>query len=287
MQFTVLGASGFIGGRLASRLAENGHQVWRPLRTDLQSFDHRELGHVFYCIGEDAVTENPCNAADAHVAQLAHVLKYRHFASLTYLSSTRVYFGAQSANEESQLQVLPHDDGALFSVMKIAGEQLCFASKHPAVRAVRLSSVIGFAPKGKSLIPTVIKDALLQGRIRLMISPQSSRDYIDIEDVLDILPRIAAEGKQRCYNVASGVNIFLAEITRLIGGQFPSECDWRPDAPTVVFPTIDISRVRTEFSFSPRPALDALILACAEFRRYLRLPSGIEASVLSDLRRTF
>jgi nucleoside-diphosphate-sugar epimerase len=278
MQFTVLGASGFIGGRLASRLAENGHQVCRPSRNELQSLDRRELGHVFYCIGEDDVSKNPYNVADAHVAQLAKVLKCRKFASLTYLSSTRVYFGALSANEETPLRVFPDDHGGLFGVMKIAGEQLCFASNNPAVRAVRLSTVIGFAPKGKSLIPTLVRDAFLRGRMRLAISPQSSRDYIAIEDVIDILPRIAAEGKRRCYNVASGVNVRLAEIVRLIGGEFPSECDWQPNAPTVAFPVIDVSRIQTEFSFSPRPTLDALIAACAEFRRSLE----IRASVLSD-----
>jgi nucleoside-diphosphate-sugar epimerase len=284
MQFTVLGASGFIGGRLASRLAENGHQVWRPSRNDLQSIDRRELGHVFYCIGEDDVSENSFNIADAHVGQLANILKCRKFASLTYLSSTRVYFGAPSANEETPLHVFPDDKGGLFGVMKIAGEQLCFASNNPAVRAVRLSTVIGFSPKGKSLVPTLIRDAFLRGRMRLAISPQSSRDYIAIEDVIDILPRIAVEGKKRCYNVASGVNVRLAEIVRLISGEFPSECDWQPNAPTVAFPVIDISRIQTEFSFSPRSALDALVVACAEFRRCLRLPLEIQASVLSDPR---
>jgi nucleoside-diphosphate-sugar epimerase len=284
MQFTVLGASGFIGGRLASRLAENGDQVWRPSRNDLQALDRRKLGHVFYCIGEDDVSENSYNIAYAHVAQLANVLRCRNFASLTYLSSTRVYFGAPSANEETTLQVLPDDKGGLFGVMKIAGEQLCFASNNPTVRAVRLSTVVGFAPKGKSLLPTLIRDACLRGQMRVAISPQSSRDYIAVDDVIDILPRVATAGKKRCYNVASGVNVRLAEIVDLIRGEFPSECDWQSDAPTVVFPVVDIGRIQTEFSFSPRPALDALLTACAEFRRSVRLPLEVQASVLSDQR---
>jgi nucleoside-diphosphate-sugar epimerase len=284
MHFSVLGASGFIGGRLASRLAENGHHVWRPSRNDLQSLDRRELGHVFYCIGEDDVSESSHNIADAHVGQLVNVLKCRKFASLTYLSSTRVYFGAANANEETTLQILPDDKGGLFGVMKIAGEQLCFASNNPTVRAVRLSTVIGFSPRGKSLLPTLIKDAFLHGRMRVSIAPQSSRDYIAIEDVIDILPRIAVEGKRRCYNIASGVNIRLGEIVDVIRGEFPSECDWPPDAPTIAFPVIDISRIQSEFFFSPRPALDALVAACADFRRSVRLPLEIQASVLSDRR---
>jgi nucleoside-diphosphate-sugar epimerase len=281
VQFTILGASGFIGGRLALRLAENGHQVLRPSRQDLKSLDGRALGHAFYCIGEDDVSGNPYNVFEAHATQLANILRAKNFASLTYLSSTRVYFGAQNANEEAKLQILPDDDNAIFSVTKIAGEQLCFACKNPAVRVARLSTVIGLAPKGKSLLPTLIRDAMLRGRMRLTISPQSSRDYIAVEDVIEILPRIATDGKQRCYNIASGANICIGDIVRLIDGEFPAECDWRTDAPTVVFPAIDISRVRTEFSFSPRPPLEALVLACAEFRRCFRphlesMPSGVQ-----------
>jgi len=283
MRFTILGASGFVGSRLALRLAKNRHQVLRPSRQDLKSLESRELGHVFYCIGEDDVTGNPYNAFDAHAAQLANVLKGNNFSSLTYLSSTRVYFGAQSAHEESKLQVLPDDNNAIFSVTKIAGEQLCFACKNPAVRVVRLSTVIGFAPKGKSLLPTLIKDAMLRGRMRLTISPESSRDYIAVEDVIEILPRIAVEGKRRCYNVASGINVRLGEIVGLVRAEFPSECDWRPDAPTVVFPLINISRVQSEFSFSPRPVLDALASACIEFRQSLGLPSRNKTSVVSGL----
>jgi nucleoside-diphosphate-sugar epimerase len=164
----------------------------------------------------------------------------------------------------------------------MAGEKLCFASDNPAVRVVRLSTVIGFSPNGKSLIPSLIKDALLRGRMHLTISPQSSRDYVAVEDVIDILPRIATEAKRRCYNIASGVNVQLAEIVRLIAGEFQSECDWRNNAPTIVFPVIDTSRVRTEFSFAPRSALDALILACAEFRR--RFSLEVDAGISSALR---
>jgi nucleoside-diphosphate-sugar epimerase len=164
---------------------------------------------------------------------------------------------------------LPDDDNAIFNGMKIAAEQMCFAHKNPAVRAVRLSNVIGFAPRGVSLIPTLIKDAIERGRMRLTISPRSSRDYIAIDDVLDILPRIALGGKWRCYNLASGLNVSLDEIVNLIRDEIPSVSEWQPNAPTVTYPVIDIDRIRSEFSFTPRSALDALICACSQFRAQL------------------
>jgi len=268
-QFTVLGASGFIGGHLASRLAQDGHRVFRASRSDLSSLAQEDLGHVFYCIGEDDAKNNPFNAFDAHLTHLVRTLRHNNFRSLTYLSSTRLYLGAKNGREETQIQILPEDSNAIFNAMKITGEQLCFACDNPAVRAVRLSNVIGFAPNGKSLIPTIIRDAFLRGRMRLTISPDSSKDYIAVADVLDMLPCIALEGTRRCYNLASGINVTLADIVRHIRAEFPSNCDWQPKAPTVLFPVIDTTRIRAEFSFSPRPVLDALVSACTEFRRHL------------------
>src|SRR5205823_12336502 len=119
----------------------------------------------------------------------------------------RLYLEARSGVEDSQIHISPSDDNAIFNAMKIAGEQLCLGMDNSAVRVVRLSNVIGFAPRGISLIPGLIKDAILRGKIRLTISQQSSKDYLDVADVLEILPRIAIEGRHRCYNVASGYNV--------------------------------------------------------------------------------
>jgi len=268
--FTVLGTSGFVGGHLASRLSLKGYHVLRPSRGELQSLSGRHLGHVFYCLGKDNTRADPYEAFKAHIAWLADVLQFCPISSLTYLSSTRIYLGSPQSREDSELHILPDDDNAIFNGMKIAAEQICFVDRNPAVRAVRLSNVVGFAPRGISLIPTLIRDAIEHGKMRLTISPQSSRDYIAIDDVLDILPRIALGGKWRCYNLASGLNLDLGEIVNLIQGEIPCVSEWRPDAPTVSYPVINIDRIRSEFSFTPRAALDALLSACSQFRAQLR-----------------
>jgi nucleoside-diphosphate-sugar epimerase len=273
--FTILGASGFLGGQLASRLSAKGHEVLRPSRGELKSLHGHDLGHVFYCLGTDNTKSDPYGAFKSHIGHLAEILRFSTFSSLTYLSSTRIYLGAQYSREDSDLPILRDDENAIFNAMKVAAEQLCLTDKNPTVRAVRLSTVIGFAPRGISLIPALIKDALIEGKMRLTISPQSSRDYIAIDDVLDLLPRIALEGKWRCYNLASGLNISLGEIVGVIERELSSVGEWRPNAPTVIYPIIDIDRIRTEFSFTPNSALHALVCACGAFHAHFRVPAKI------------
>jgi nucleoside-diphosphate-sugar epimerase len=265
-KFSILGASGFVGGALASHLADAGHQVFRPERSELGTLSRLQLGHVIYGLGVEDALNNPYDAYEAHVWHLANILRSCRFSSVTYLSSTRLYLGSAFANEDADLQVSPTDVHAIYNVTKIAGEQLCFATKNPAVRVVRLSNIVGFAPNGTSLIPSLIKNAINERKMRLTISPQSSKDYVVMNDVLDLLPRIVSEGRCRCYNVASGVNVSLGDIVEVVAKEFPSACEWRANAPTVTFPRIDIGLVRSEFAFSPRPALDALASVCAQFR---------------------
>lgn len=273
-QFTVLGASGFIGGTLAARLAEAGHDVYRPSRSELGRLDRRALGHVFYSLGVEHACNDPFGAFEAHVEHLARVLQSCEFSSLTYLSSTRLYLEAPAARETETLRLVPDDPNAIFNATKIIGEQLCIAAKKTAIRVVRLSNVVGFAPNGTSLIPGLVKDAITRGRLSLTISPLSSKDYIAVDDVCDLLPRIALEGQQSCYNVASGFNIELAEIVGLVDREFPTACEWRAGAPTVIFPIVDIDRIRTEFAFQPRPVREALRFTLAQYRRHLAVPAG-------------
>ena len=268
-RFTVLGASGFLGGTLATRLAADGHEVFRPSRTELHSLSDRDLGHVFYSLNTKDARIDAYGAFQSHVAYLAQILRFSVFSSLTYVSSTRIYLGAQCSHEQSELKILPHDDNAIFNAMKLAAEQLCFAIDNPAIRVVRLSNLIGFAPNGISLIPVLIKDALQKGKMHLTISPQSSKDYIAIEDALGLLPRIALEGRLRCYNVASGANVTLGEIVRAVQNEIPSLDEWTPNAPTIIFPTIDVRRIHAEFAFVHRPLHGALASAVAQYRRHL------------------
>ncbi len=207
VQFTVLGASGFIGSCVATRLTEIGYEVLRPNRDALRSLAGHELGHIVYCLGVDDAPDNPFGAFEAHVGHLVGLLRSSNFSSLTYLSSTRVYFGAKSSREDADLIIVREDANAIYNVTKIAGEQICLTVKKPTIRVIRLSNVIGLAPRGTSLIPTLIKNAIQDRKMHLTISPHSVKDYVAVGDVVSLLPRIALEGRHRCYNLASGMNL--------------------------------------------------------------------------------
>ena len=256
--FTVLGASGYIGGRVVARLREDGAEVFTPTRDDASIFN-RNLGHVIYAIGLTAdFRSRPYDTARAHVSVLTDVLEKCTFESITYLSSTRVYGHAMSGVTGRSFNVDPSDPSDLYNLTKLTGESLCLNGKADNARVIRLSNVVGSGDvRSENFIDSLVSEAM-GGRLVVRSAPESSKDYIHIEDVAEMLPRIAASGRARIYNLASGVNVTHKEWTDEIASILPCEISYAPDAPVQVFPSIDVSQLIVEFGFSPRPVLSTL-----------------------------
>lgn len=250
---TVLGATGFIGSHLTTALRRHGFDVATPARdADLTRHD---LGTVFYCIGltGDAY-RRPFDTVAAHVEKLSEVLRLCRFEQVVYLSSTRLYLGAPTGSESETLRIDPLDPGRLFNLSKAAGESLIAESKRPA-RIARLSNVYGPDWESENFLPTIVGAACREGVVTLGDAPESSKDYVHIEDTVAALIHIAVAGGHRLYNVASGRNVTHGELATRLREVTGCRVEAGPQPRTIVFPTIDIARLRTEFPFEPRSVL--------------------------------
>lgn len=263
-QFTVLGAGGFIGSRLVAHLNANGHAVYAPEKDDAELFG-RDLGHVIYCIGLTSdFRSRPFDTVRAHVSVLADVLEKATFESLVYLSSTRVYARSASGREAASLAVDVSDPSDLYNLSKLTGESLCRSCNRPNVKVVRLSNVIGSDHQSDNFLFALIREAL-RGRIELQSDPDSEKDYILLDDVVSLLPRIAVEGKGWLYNVANGNNIAHRDIVDALVKLTGCEVAVRPGAPQFNFPQIDVAQLRSEFGFAAAPILETLPKLVAQF----------------------
>lgn len=260
--FTVLGASGYIGGRLVSHLRAQGHTVWAPSRGDSLVFN-RPLGHVVYCVGLTAdFRSRPFDTVDAHVGLLAEVLRRAQFDSLLYLSSTRVYLGVLETAEDAPLTVLPGDPSYLYNLTKLTGESLCHSSGRAGVRVARLSNVVGPCMDAASgnLVADLVKQAVRQGHVVLRSDPRSSKDYVHVFDVLNWLTRIALDGRCMVYNVASGIQTTHAQWIDWLQQRTGCTVDVQSTALPHHFPQIAVSRLQNEWDVLPRPIFDNELL---------------------------
>jgi len=258
LEFTIFGADGFIGSNLVKHLESQKIKCNVMNANDQKTFD-KPLGHVIYAIGITSdFRKRPLETVKAHVCLLEDVLEKARFDSFLYLSSTRIYINSSSTKEEKPLLVEPLVFTDIFNISKIMGESICFSFDNKNIRVVRLSNVVGNNPGSDDFLPSIIKDAISKKNLILHTTSSSEKDYVHIDDVVKILPKISQMGKHTIYNIASGENTKVKEIIDEIKKITDCQVHFAPDAIEQSFPEINIRRVKEEFDFKPSHFLNKL-----------------------------
>jgi len=246
---TVLGSSGFVGSHLVELLARSGQRFQAVARGAELPTD--SLGHVIYCIGVTGdFRARPLDAANAHVCVLLDVLSRSSFDSFLYLSSVRVYAGARGpAREDDDLTLNPLRSEDIYNASKALGESIVL-SLGAKGKVARPANVYGVG-QSDTFIAEVVDEATTRGTITFRSPPESSRDFVAVDDVARLLVDIALRGRERIYNVASGINTTNAELGALIARETGCRIGYAADLVPSPVPSIDVSRIRDEFGFNP------------------------------------
>lgn len=263
--FTVVGGAGFVGSRLLAVLRERGAQVWAPARHEPWPWS-RPLGHVLYCAGLTAdYLARPFDTVQAHVSLLAQVLQQAQWDSLVYLSSTRLYdaLGAGVARESAVLPMDPFNPRHLYDLSKALGESLCHVAGQGRARVARLACVYEGPLDADGFLPELLRQVLAArragvGHIEVSSSPHFTRDYVHLPDVVEALIRIALQGQQPAYNVASGVNVSNAELFAYLERRWGCRVQPLLHTPLPPAPLVDIDRLRNELHWQPQSLWNVL-----------------------------
>lgn len=256
MKFTVLGSTGFIGKTVTAHLRSKGHEVYTPAR-DEKSLAGKNLGHLIYAIGMTGnFREHPDLAIEAHVNVLQRLIKDADFQSWLYLSSTRVYGMADDNSENAKISILPNAD-TLYDLSKLLGESICLSHKNPTVRVARLSNVYGAGQSEHTFLGSILRDVKKTGKATIGEGQLSSKDYVSVNDVAELVELISLHGKERIYNIASGEAITHGALAEKL---FTSgyTVDFAANGNVRTLPAINIGRIEHEFGRAPRSLLDDL-----------------------------
>lgn len=262
---TVVGATGYIGGALTQRLAADGIDH-KAVGRDIAASYHGALGTVIYCAGVTTDFANrPFETVEAHAAQLCDIFAKSRFDQFIYLSSTRVYMGGEATSEDAAISVQPGDPNYLYNLSKLLGENLCRYCPKPA-KVVRLSNVYGFDASVTNFLPTIIRQALTKGEILFESSLDSAKDYISLASAIDLLLAIAERGKSQTYNLAGGYNVSHGEIATGIARVTGCGIQVQDGARAVIFPPINVARLRAEFGTPSASLMDDLPRLIEQYR---------------------
>lgn len=262
--FTVIGGSGYVGQHVCAALRATGHSVWVPHRADT-SWLHGQHGSVVFAAGLTAdFRRRPLATVEAHVGLLAKMLRKTPFERMVYLSSTRVYSGQGSTDEDAPLLVRPTDGSDLYNLSKLMGESLCMAHPERHISVLRLSNVVGGLPVQADSFLGMLWEEAKHGHIQLQAHPDSAKDYIHISDVVNAVLAALSRGAPRIYNVASGFNLSHRDWATALADAAGATWSGDKSAAKWLFPVISNTRLRTELGVLPRHTPESLLHSVAD-----------------------
>ena len=265
--FSIIGSNGFIGSNLVKRFDEESIDYVIPDIEDT-SFLTKNLGDIVYTLGVSDFKKKPYRTVDAHVTILRKILENGKFDSFLYFSSGRIYNNGKTSFEDDAVTVNSSNIDDLYNISKLLGESLCVCSRRENIRIVRPSNVTGNNFTSNLFIPSIIKEAIENKKIVLHSSLDSEKDYVYIDDLIKLIPKIALKGKEKIYNIAYGENTKTKPIVDIISRITECTVEIAPDAKKFSFPQISIERIKNEFNFKPTSITTKLEYMIKSFQYY-------------------
>ena len=242
-RFFVTGATGFVGAVLARKLADLGCDVHLLVRDNANRWRLRDVENAFtFHRGDltdlEGLRKIVSNVRPTVVYHLGvhGAYPFQTDADETILTNVFGSWNLLKACSDADYKVFvntgssseygskPHamretdvlEPNSYYAVAKSAQTLVCRhtarADKRP-INTFRLFSVYGPYEEPSRLVPTVIRNCL-EGRELKMVSPETARDFIYVEDVVDAYLRID-ELSRHCgevFNIGTGMQSTVRDV---------------------------------------------------------------------------
>ncbi|HFK5720587.1 TPA: NAD-dependent epimerase/dehydratase family protein [Enterobacter asburiae] len=273
--YTVVGGNGFIGSEIVRHLHSLHKDVWIPERNDPNIFS-KKLGTLIYCAGNGDCQLKPFDVLTANCLLLSEFLQNADFDRLIYVSSTRLYMNVDESSETSDLIIRQDDNRRLFNLTKLVAEELCFKSGKPFT-IVRPSNVYGVALKSPLFLPSITRNAIINGRIDMYVDKNYEKDYVSVTDVAESVIKLSnnKEAEGEIINIASGTNTSSEQIASVLIQNTNCVVNWHENNATKeIFPITDISLLKKLIpDYKPRSVLSDLSDMIQLFKSELQIKS--------------
>lgn len=239
MKVLVTGATGFIGKNLVARLLREQHSVLTlnsrlgnlyGILTEIESFNPEV---IYHCAANRASSTGESAAKDIQTNidgtwNLLTVLKDCNFQLFVNLGSSSEYGNRFNAMSEGDV-LTPNSYHSFAKAAQTNLVQTYGLVENKPVITLRLFSVYGPHERKTRLIPAVV-DACLNRKDLKLSSPEVVRDFVYVDDVVDVCIKIDELKKHtgQIFNVGTGKQTSVLQIveavSRLTG--YEPNCLW-------------------------------------------------------------
>lgn len=204
--------------------------------------------------------------------------KLKAGGTFLFLSTSEVYSGLPTPpySEEQIGTTSPLHPRACYIESKRCGEAIVNAMRAEGLdaKSARLSLAYGPGTKrGDRRVLNVFIEKALRGSLKLLDQGAAKRTYCYVADAVEILWRIALEGREAVYNVGGVGKVSIRDLALKIGAAlnvaptFPEAAQGVTGAPSDV--SLDMTRVAREFGKRDFVPLDEGLRHTIEWQKVL------------------
>lgn len=247
MKVLVTGATGFVGACLARHMVAQGHEVHVFTREKSNRWRIQDLLGQMREHFVDLTDADCVQTAISHIRPegIFHLATYGGFAdqqdttaivTANFLGTVNLlracervgfdFFINTGSSSEYGIKQEPMRETDVaepvgdYGVSKLAATAFCHSEavqKELPIVTIRLFSPYGYWDDPKRLIPYVIQ-SFLKNEVPLLSTTHSVRDYIFIEDILQLYQKMAETPKLAggIYNAGSGLQTSIGEVVKII-----------------------------------------------------------------------
>lgn len=220
----VIGASGFLGRSIVSKLNSSGYKVWAVYRNSRAeqppgcipisilemlssplSFDV-----IFFAAGSFASSHS--ELVELNCTLLTEIKSRFASARLVFVSSTSVYGKHESRIHENSAFNHP----SIYGLSKLAGEFVASAANSYAI--IRLTYLYGKGLDNRSFIPNMIGQAREQAKITLFGEGARAQDYLHVEDAASLCLK-AMYTENGIFLGATGKSYSNLDVAKAVAGE--------------------------------------------------------------------
>lgn len=240
MKILITGINGFIGSHFADRMAEDGHVICGIDRlvgngkypTDLFDITREDVGKylselkpdvIVNCAGQASVPNSISHPQDDLQENTIIVHKLLFGMQQAGLTNTR-FIQLSSAAVYGNPVSLPIDENATvnplspYALHKKMAEDVCLFFSDNCnvdVKILRIFSVYGCGLR-KQILWDLYQKYLNTGKLTLLGTGNESRDYIHIDDLVEVMKIATISGnKEKIWNVASGIETYIKDVAQI------------------------------------------------------------------------
>lgn len=264
MIIAVTGASGFVGRSVMERLDSTPEVKTVPISRSNCDYSVDSLRRllegadaVIHLAGVKGGTGSICDfhVNEAITENLLIAMGEEKVGKIVFASSRLVYSDTERIPwEEGQ----PLDPPNMYGISKVACESLCklYSKKYGFSYAVaRVAQVLGFGEGVRNMMNVFLENGLNHAQITVMGKSVARRQYIYVDDLAEILCRLAEGQASGVFNAGMAEAYSNYEIADLINSAFdnPTPINYDDSFPETIQSSImDVRRMIDATGYVPR-----------------------------------